>query len=1049
MVVPPRCGAITPSMSAPVELALEAAVAQRDRGALEKSLGFRLLSMTALTQALDLGMSAAELAHLGRACQRTADAPLAMDRLLTLLPSMRLPVAQWSPHGRVALAAVLGGSHVCCRYLTGRPALAQALARGDFVRHRKPLHSMRDELRQRRVHATDDESFEQMLRRYRVREWVRIVARSLASLANTAAVLGELSDLADAVIDAATRYHLRRERSRGGPWLGRGARHGVGFAVLAQGKLGAQELNLSSDIDVQFLYSHSDPASPPLPHLHERYHAAGQRIVQCLSRRDDHGFCYRVDLDLRPEGKKGALVNSVPGAEHYYEVWGQSWERLALLRGRHVGGAQWVTQSFLTAVRPFVFPRSLDMATVEEIRALKERLHEERKGASIRRGREIGVDIKRDAGCIREIELFVQILQLLHGGREPALRTTSLHIALQRLQFAGLLPIATGESLERAYLYFRRVENALQAVDERQTHRLPDNPEELEHVARMLSPPRWGASAPRPGARLLRNVARERRLVQRMTASLFNASASPAGSPRARGVHMDLRVALDPSNPQAQQQALGALGFTNAQEAAGGLAAMRQEVGGPFSPHAAEKVRALAAPLLADMGKSPDPDQALRLFSSLNPALRRHPGYLRMLADAPPLRRRLIDLLGSSEFLGRTILHFPELIDWLATARDPAGLMARRAETMLDEVNARLHKLDNANPDEPEVKLRSLRRFKLQEQLRIAMLDLAGTLSLPQVQTQLTLLAEVCLRAAWDLARSDLAERLGTAAQAGFCIVALGRLGAQEMGYGSDLDLLFVFDEGRDANLDARAAVRLAQRLIQNLTLHVSEGVLYPIDTRLRPSGAQGPLVSSATGFTQYHRARAMLWERQALLRARPVAGDLQLGERILQGLADVRYPAALASDAGAEIHRLRSRMLQELARKQAGQFNVKTGRGGLVDLEFVVQYLQLKHAHAHPCLQVTSTGQAIAALGTAKIWGGKRMDAIQKAYKFLRLLENRLRIVHDRPITAVELDGPLALPLARRMGYPPRGHAQARLRRDYQRVTDRVARLYDQIFAP
>ena len=1032
-----------------LEPAFEAAVAARDRGALEKALGFRLLSFSALTQALDQGLTAAELAGLGRACRRSADAPLALDRLLTLLPSIRLPAAQWSPFGRAALASVLGGSHVCCRYLTGRPAMAQALARGDYVRHRKPLRIMRDDLRQRRVRATDDEAFEQMLRRYRVREWVRIVARSLCSLANTAAVLGELSDLADAVIDAATRYYLRRERSRGGPWLPRGSKHGVGFAVLAQGKLGAQELNMSSDVDVQFLYSHSDPASPPLPHLHERYHGAAQRIVQSLSRRDDHGFCYRVDLDLRPEGKKGALVNSVAGAEHYYEVWGQSWERLALLRARHVGGAPWVTASFLTAMRPFVFPRSLDMATVEEIRALKERLHEERKSQSVRRGREIGVDIKRDAGCIREIELFVQILQILNGGRVPALRTTSLHIALQRLQFAGLLPIATGESLERAYLYFRRVENALQAVDERQTHRLPDNAEELDHVARMLSPPRRTGRSPRPGARLARNVARERRLVTRMTRSLFAAPRTKQSSNRSRTL---LRQAFA-TDGEVRLQALSGLGFADPKEAAGALAAMAQEVGGPFSPHAPEKVRALAAPLLADVAKSPDPDQALRLFASLNPALRRHPGYLRMLAETPALRRRLLDLLGSSEFLGRTILHFPELIDWLAAARDPGSLMARRADTMLAEVNARLGKLHNLGPadatDDPEFKLRSLRRFKLQEQLRIAMLDLAGTLPLPLAQTQLTLLAEVCLRAAWDLARADLAERLGTAADTGFCIVALGRLGAQEMGYGSDLDLLFVFDDTADPALDARAAVRLAQRLIQNITIHVSEGVLYPIDTRLRPSGAQGPLVSSAAGFTQYHRARAMLWERQALLRARPVAGDLALGERILNGLADVRYPAVLQADAGAEIHRLRTRMLQELSRKQAGPFNVKTGRGGLVDLEFAVQYLQLKHAHAHPALQVTSTPQAITALGEVKLLSPKRVAAMQQAYKFLRQLENRLRIVHDRPITAVELDGPKALSLARRMGYPPRAHAQERLRRDYQRVTDRVARLYDQIFAP
>ncbi|HET6343333.1 MAG TPA: bifunctional [glutamate--ammonia ligase]-adenylyl-L-tyrosine phosphorylase/[glutamate--ammonia-ligase] adenylyltransferase, partial [Myxococcota bacterium] len=494
----------------------------------------------------------------------------------------------------------------------------------------------------------------------------------------------------------------------------------------------------------------------------------------------------------------------------------------------------------------------------------------------------------------------------------------------------------------------------------------------------------------------------------------------------------------------AQRQALAALGFSDGREAQGVLAALSQSVGGPFSQHAPERLRQLAAPLLSDMAKSPDPDQALRLFADLDRSLRRHPGYYRLLAQAPPLRHRLIDLLGASEFLGRAILNFPELVDWLSAARDP-GAHAERAPTeMCQEVDARLAKLDDL-----ELRLRSLCRFKLQEQLRVGVLDLAFALPTEAVLGQLCAVAEACLGAALGLAREALADRLEAPVESGFAVLGMGRFGGREMGYGSDLDLLFIYDDTAAAGPSPKDAVRLAQRLIQMLTLRMSEGVLYPIDTRLRPSGAQGPLVSSATGFCTYHRERAMLWERQALLRARPVAGDLAFGARVLDSLADVRYPVALPPGAGLEIHRVRRRMERELAREAGARSNLKTGRGGLVDLEFAIQYLQLAHAHAHPSLRTPETVSALGALMDLGLVPPRRGRQLLAAYRFLRFLENRLRVVEDRPIAAVDFEGPRIGQLARRMGYGQRAPAVLALRRDYARVTQRVRRFYNAVLTP
>ncbi len=950
-----------------------------------------------------------------RAAARSARPELARERLAALAAALP-DLTHWDPKGAAALACALAGSEAVARHVSAEPELSRPILRGEYVTERKPREVMRDELRRRRALATTDAELEQAVAAYRVGEWVRLVARELSRRAPVEEVLAELSDLALEVIDALARHVLRRDRSQHGrrteatPAGPRAA----GFLVLAQGKLGGGELNLSSDVDLQLIYSSDDGPPEAKLTLHERFRQIGRRLVQALSQ----GAGYRVDLALRPEGQKGALVNSLAGLERYYEAFGQTWERLALIRRERTGGAAWLMTALEEALSPFVFPRAVLFDAVEEIGALAARLRDEQ---GTRAG---GVDVKRAAGGIRELELFVQILQCLHGGRDPSLRVRPIPEAASRLAFAGHLSSQERDALVDAYRFLRRLENALQARQELQTHVFPEDPQERELLANLLGDKRPGA-----GERLAKKLMRQRARVSAVTSRLF-------GKPQP-GEAAPARLALS-TDPEAQVLGLSRLGLAGVEldEARQVLAALRAAPGGPFSERASARLRRLAEPLLEDLLQSPEPHQALRLFAGLDRVLRLRPLAYELLAADAALRRRLSDLLGTSEFLGRALSAYPELIDRLASLRDPAAEAAAPGVPALEaEASARTRRLGDL-----ELELRSLRRFKLQEVLRIGVLDVAGELDVEAVGAQLTDLAEACLHTAFGIA-----NRGAGAFTAGFVVLGLGRLGAREMGYGSDLDLLFVFDE--DAGEGARErAVQLSQRLIRQLTFALEEGPLYAIDTRLRPSGNQGPLVTSEHGFVSYHRQKAMLWERQALLRARPVAGDLALGARVLGALDGVRY-GRLEPGARAEVHRMRLRLQDSRPRRDG--VSLKTGPGGLADIEFLVQYLVLQHAFTHPALRVTGTAAGLAALTGAGVLSPKQGEGLIRAYRFLRFLENRLRIVQDRPIDEVLMSQEAWGKLARRLGPGAGAPSGARLRSEYERVAAWVRRTYEQMLRP
>jgi glutamate-ammonia-ligase adenylyltransferase len=875
-----------------------------------------------------------------------------------------------------------------------------------------------------RLAPDDVAGLHRLLRRMRDREVVRIALRDLRR-ARVKEVTGELSALATACLDVAIRFHDRRLRARHGAPADLAAREpGAGFCALAMGKLGARELNFSSDIDLIYVYDRDGTTEGERPVTHFAYYAKlAELVTESLSKVTEDGFVFRVDLNLRPDGHSGPIVNSVRAAELYYQSFGRTWERAALVKARPAAGDLAVGDEFLRQLEPFIWRRSLDLTVLEEIQAMKARI-------DARAGAEGKDDLKLGKGGIREAEFFVTALQLLHGGREDgrALRERAVLPALDRLLFAGVVPARDRDELADAYLFLRRAEHRVQMVDGAQTHRLPPAGERLG-LARSMG---YGSEA---DLELALAIHRER------TVRLFGGLLGVAGD--APPLDPELTLLADPDVEPARRREIALRrGFLDPERAIAAIDLMARRP----TPFSRTGDFAAAAALLSDALGTPDPDQALSHLADFAAALRAPEPYFKLLRENRRVTRLLLSLFGTSDFLSKRFLRHPELIDLLL--RQDQVVLEKPRPRLEAELAERLRPPDDAmHPDELlELQLGAVRRWKDEEVLRIAIHDIAGTIDLPAVARQLSDLAEVALGACLALAEGE-ARAKGTLPPGRLCVIGMGKLGGRELGYHSDLDLIFVYPGG--ATDEHGRYARLAQRLMSFLQMPLREGRLYQIDTRLRPSGNQGALVIGVDGFVAYHSSgtvRSQLWERQALLRARHVAGDAALFEAVRERaiVAAVYQPPADPAGMAAEIRRMRERMETELAHEERGR-NPKTGRGGLVDVEFAAQYLQLRHGHAHPAIRTGSTPEALRALRTASLLREATFEALAQGYDFLRRVELRLRIVHDYTIDHLPAPGPALDQLARRLGYGG-PEAARRLLVEYDRVTAAVRAAFDEV---
>ncbi|MGH7826260.1 MAG: bifunctional [glutamate--ammonia ligase]-adenylyl-L-tyrosine phosphorylase/[glutamate--ammonia-ligase] adenylyltransferase [Candidatus Binatia bacterium] len=893
-----------------------------------------------------------------------------------------------------------------------------------------------------------------VLRQYKQHEYLRIGARDLLPSVTMEETVRELSALADASLEAAYGFCRSEVEKEFGSLELPGKETPNRFVILGMGKLGGGELNFSSDVDVILLYEQDEGESSGgakgRTDPRNFFTSVGKKIIQAMGKVTEDGFVFRIDLRLRPMGTAGPLVQSAGSAMLYYESWGQCWERSALIKARPVAGDRHLGTSFLKDIEPFIYRRYLDYTTVDELRHMKMRIESELLDAQ-----EKERNIKLGYGGIREIEFFTQALQLVNGGYEPKLRGHNTLASLKQLAEHNFISAQDRNKLTAAYRFLRQVEHKVQMVQEAHAHSIPEGADEETALARRLGYARRNNRAER------QLFWREHRAHTTAVRSIFNRlfygaqkEISDEGASRVGIIWNDL------DRREVIIQELEKAGFTDPAKAYENLFEIRDgEVYAPPSPRRLKVMRALGPALITEIAKSSAPDQAVLNLSKFSHRIGGRTGFLTLLAENPETMRLLVTLFADSQFLTDLFLNRPELIDTLI--RVDLTRIEKTKHEMLAELGAALSETNDL-----EVKLDSLRRYKTEEFIRIGLHDLGGAMGLETVLKQLSTLAEACLEIALQVTAHELEQRFGAIPDGRFAVLGMGKMGGRELDYNSDLDLVFIYDAPDDAHSRGASQgrlgahefyVRVGQKLITYLSAPTEEGVAYKIDMQLRPSGKSGPLVSSLGAFREYHKTSSLLWERQALIKARFVAGDPALGKEIEKITERFAYAKGLDPQGIGEIHHLRMRMERELAREDETRFNLKKGRGGLVDIEFLTQMLQLAHGHRYAKLRRKETLRALKALHDQKILKASDYELLSAGYLFLRQLDHRLRLERDQSIEGFEREPGRLDSIAQALGYdgakkaakktsPKAGH---KLLRDYEIRREKIRACYERYFLP
>lgn len=843
--------------------------------------------------------------------------------------------------------------------------------------------------------ALADEAARTVLRRHRNAVMLRLVGESLAGRDGLAGVLAATSRLAEHCLAfAVAQAHARLAARFGEPRDAAGRR--LELVTLAMGKLGGGELNFSSDIDLVFLYPDTGATDGPRSLANEEFFARQvKRVVALLDERTADGFVFRVDTRLRPFGLSSAPVVSFAALEAYLQQHARDWERYAYVRARPVTGAATDRNQVRELLRPFVYRAYLDYSVLESVRDIRARI---RAQARRRAARD---DIKLGAGGIRELEFVVQTFQVLHGGRDRDLRRPGTLAALEVVVERGLLPALSGERLREAYQLLRHVENAVQMTRDEQTHALPASPPERARIACHLGFADWPALADALG--------RVRTWVNAEFSAAVVGGEEEAGdgddelhelTVLAEGAEGELAAALHARGlAQAQAQEIAAL-VTGVRESAWYVR---------LTQSARARLRHLLPRLLgAAVELTVDAASLHRVLRVLE-AVGSRSVYFAALAENGHALRHLLRVCQLGPVVADQLVRTPALIDVLL---DPQLLLQPPTTRELRE--DLLRRLRALEADDEEACLDAMRLFQRQAVFQVAIADLLDLISVSAVSDLLTDVAELLLQQALATARRALEARHGRprdaeGAEVPFAVLAYGKLGGRELGYGSDLDLVFLHGDAPRETDGPRALPgevyfrRLAQRLIHVLSTQSGTGTLYQVDMRLRPSGNAGLLVTSLNAFATYQKSEAWTWEHQALLRARTVAGDAALRERVEAVRREILCRPRDRETLRRDVLAMRERMRQaEGNLATPGCFDLKRDPGGLVDLEFLVQFLVLLHAGAHPELVVVrDNASQLRMLGALGLLDGARAEALARAYHALRGLAHRASLRGETQATA------------------------------------------------
>jgi [glutamine synthetase] adenylyltransferase / [glutamine synthetase]-adenylyl-L-tyrosine phosphorylase len=802
-------------------------------------------------------------------------------------------------------------------------------------------------------------------------------------------VTAVLSDLAEATLSLALAHLLRAAHDAGELRLPDPSdpAHGSGFTALGMGKLGARELNYSSDVDLVLLY---DPAAAIYTEATEGHAIGGftsriaRALVSLMEARDADGYVFRTDLRLRPDPSVTPPAVALPAAITYYESMGQNWERAAMIKARPVAGDLALGAAFLEAIRPFVWRRGLDFAAVADIHAMKRRIDQYKGGALADTADPLasiaGHNVKLGEGGIREIEFLAQTLQLVWGGRDPALRVPTTLGALSTLARAGHVPRNAARELAAAYRFLRRVEHRLQMTADRQLHELPQRPAELARFATFMGYPDAAGFA----VELLRHL----RQVREHYAEVFElvpellAPAEPALGLDFSGVD---------AAPEATVTALSALGFANPDRIvsavrgwqAGHVRALR-------SARARELLAQLLPRMLAALARQPQPDTVFNRFDAFLARQQAGVQLLSLFQRNPGLLDRIVAVLGAAPSLANHLASHPAALDGLLSPDenpDPAHLLRGRLR------DARLLE------DVIEITRRTVR----EEDFSTSVATMEGRIDADEAGLRRTAIADAALGALLSPVLADYASRFGRVRGGSMAVMAMGKAGGREMMAGSDLDLMLIYDHPEEVS-ESRGArrmpvsqwfVRAAHAYVAAVTAPGVDGPLYEVDMRLRPSGNKGPVAVSLGSFRRYHAEAAWTWERMALTRARVVAGPPALRARIEAAITEALVQAGDADRIRTDAASMRARMLRDLP--PDGPWDVKLRAGGQIEVEFVAQVQQLIHAHEAPALCAPTTRVALTRLAAAGCLPGDDAALLIRADHVWRTVQGMLRITVGR----------------------------------------------------
>lgn len=824
------------------------------------------------------------------------------------------------------------------------------------------------------------------------RELVSIAARDLDGATSFVQSSGELADLAMATLDAALRIAAEGETDAASCRL----------AVIALGKTGGRELNYCSDVDVIFVYDGDVDVATRLA-------AAMMRIC---SEHTTAGTIWEVDANLRPEGRDGPLVRTLASHVSYYERWAEPWEFQALLKARHAAGDAELGAEYLAAIQPMVWAASTKPDFVGAARAMRQRVIQ--NIPANQRDREL----KLGPGGLRDVEFAVQLLQLVHGRGDEALRSPTTLLALAELTKLGYVGRRDGAALEDAYEFLRTLEHRIQLYRLRRTHLMPEDAESLRRIGRSMG------YRHDPAEDLEKEWRAHRRVVRRLHEKLFYRPLLEAvASLPTEGLRL---------TPEAAGQRLEVLGFSDPRRALADIQALTSGVS-----RRASIQRSLLPAMLDWLADSPMPDAGLHAFRRISENLGDSPWYLRNLRDEGTAAERLAQTLGSSRYVADLLMRAPEAVALLA---EDDELQPREYDRLEPEMRQAVQRTPNLRSA-----ARAIRRLRRRELTRIAAADTVGLLDILDVGQALSDVSSVTLIAALDASIAEY-ERDHGELPTRFALVLMGRLGGYEVGYTSDADVMFVHQprDGADDVEASKAATEVATSLRAMLSAPSADPPL-EVDADLRPDGRNGPLVRSLDAYRAYYEQWSAVWEAQALLRARPVIGDPELCMAFTELIDPLRWPESGIPDADVrEIRRIKARVDSErLPRGADPATHFKLGRGGLADLEWTVQLLQMQHAHAVPGLRTTRTVGAIEAAAEAELVSAEDAASLIEAWRFVSRIRNAGFLVRGKAVESLADLANERAGVASLMGYPE----SEPLMDDYRRITRHARQVVERLF--